>query len=170
MTRRNTEQQRARELQKAEGIGYHDALSRIRELDQAPKPSTITLESQPATDRGAMTQVDCHEDVEEHTLPRDTPIYQTLRYADELLGAGDEVWNEYSLTSRFSGPGLARSKDPRRAVLGAVAQSLVYPDRHVFVTDGAVTVRYSNGHSQRFTPVTDGGFEEHTLPADAAVE
>jgi hypothetical protein len=170
VTRRNTEQQRARELQKVEGIGYHDALSRIREKGQAPDSSATAHEFQPAADRDAVAQVDRHEDGEEHTLPRDTPIYQTLRYADALLGAGDEVWNEYSLTDRFSGPGLARSKDPRRGVLGAVAQSLVYSDRHVLVTGGAVTVRYSNGHSQRFTPVTDGGFEEHTLRMEGPVE
>ncbi|MFR0367492.1 hypothetical protein [Streptomyces sp. MCC20] len=30
MTKRNTAQQRARELQQAEGIGYHQALSRVR--------------------------------------------------------------------------------------------------------------------------------------------
>ncbi len=31
MTRRNTDQQRARELRHAEGIGYHEALNRMRE-------------------------------------------------------------------------------------------------------------------------------------------
>jgi hypothetical protein len=34
VTRRNTDQQRARELQHAEGIGYHDALNRVREARQ----------------------------------------------------------------------------------------------------------------------------------------
>ncbi|WP_188309891.1 hypothetical protein [Streptomyces sp. CBMA123] len=38
MTKRNTDQQRARELQQAEGISYHAALNRVRE----------TRESQPA--------------------------------------------------------------------------------------------------------------------------
>nr|BEK62781.1 hypothetical protein KPHV_00080 [Kitasatospora purpeofusca]BEK71250.1 hypothetical protein KPHV_84770 [Kitasatospora purpeofusca] len=34
MTKRNTDQQRARELQHAEGIGYHEALNRVRETRQ----------------------------------------------------------------------------------------------------------------------------------------
>ncbi|MFD8386162.1 hypothetical protein ACFV2X_47980 [Streptomyces sp. NPDC059679] len=42
MTKRSTEQQRARELQRAEGIGYHEALNRVRE-DQRPVNPNITL-------------------------------------------------------------------------------------------------------------------------------
>jgi hypothetical protein len=38
VTRRNTDQQRARELQRAEGIGYHEALNRVREGKQ-PEPA-----------------------------------------------------------------------------------------------------------------------------------
>ncbi|WP_431983819.1 hypothetical protein [Streptomyces qinglanensis] len=42
MTKRSTAQQRARELQKAEGIGYHEALNRVRE-DERPINPNITL-------------------------------------------------------------------------------------------------------------------------------
>ena len=40
MTKRNTDQQRARELQQAEGISYHEALNRVREQrkNQQPRP------------------------------------------------------------------------------------------------------------------------------------
>ena len=48
VTKRNTAQQRARELQQAEGIGYHEALSRVQEgarLKQQNVPSVTLTES-----------------------------------------------------------------------------------------------------------------------------
>jgi hypothetical protein len=39
VTRRDTTQQRARELQQAEGIGYHEALNRVRD-DEQPGPES----------------------------------------------------------------------------------------------------------------------------------
>ncbi|WP_405021358.1 hypothetical protein OHV05_35050 [Kitasatospora sp. NBC_00070] len=38
MTKRNTDQQRARELQQAEGISYHEALNRVREQREMQRP------------------------------------------------------------------------------------------------------------------------------------
>ncbi|MFJ9521867.1 hypothetical protein ACIRPK_26885 [Kitasatospora sp. NPDC101801] len=48
MTKRNTDQQRARELQQAEGISYHEALNRVRAQRQSQRarpeiPSSVVL-------------------------------------------------------------------------------------------------------------------------------
>jgi hypothetical protein len=68
VTKRNTAQQRARELQQAEGIGYHDALNRVRE-NARPEPendsSIVLTESaliviEPAYNSRCMT---CHKTI-----------------------------------------------------------------------------------------------------------
>lgn len=68
VTKRNTAQQRARELQQAEGIGYHDALNRVREIAR-PEPeddsSIVLTESaliviEPASNGRCMT---CHKPI-----------------------------------------------------------------------------------------------------------
>ena len=97
--------------------------------------------------------------------PSDARLIDILRHADALLPAGAEFLADYTGTGRF--PGQHMVSCDRRGALAHVIYGLPCTDQQVFATDLAVTIRYANGHAQRFTRLTDAGTEEHTLTRDA---
>ncbi|MDI3390024.1 hypothetical protein QIS99_28095 [Streptomyces sp. B-S-A8] len=133
MTRRTTEQQRARELQRAEGISYHAALDRVREqnaVDTAPQDTTT--EPAPAAPAVAYVLQPTEAEAAEGIVPEELGVRALPADASPVQRARAEaVWrtvDDPARPCRCSGTGCRHGEpcDDDSACGGR----LVHVDRH----------------------------------------
>jgi hypothetical protein len=159
VTKRTTAQQHARKLQKAESIGYHEALNRVREqaaAANAPSPAESVAVGQSENNDGEL-----------HSLPSEPRLIDLLSYARALLPAGEEFLSQYA-SSEFARLGFPPDVTvtrtlSRREALASVIYGLPHADEQVFATDRSVTIRHASGYVERLTRLDDAGARETTL-------